>query len=96
MPSLYEGFGIPVIEAFGCGCSVIVSDASSLPEIVGDAGMLFYPDSSQNLLAVMEKVLNDVKYREGLIQKGLNRAKDFNWDSCTTIITQTIEKCIKK
>lgn len=92
LPSLYEGFGIPVIEAMACGCPVIASDNSSLGEIVADAGLLFYPGSVNNLLSVLEKPLNDVKYREELIKKGLNRARDFNWEKCTNIIFHTIEK----
>lgn len=91
LPSFYEGFGIPVIESFACGCPVIAADTSSLPEIVGNAGELFYPDSAPNLLSILEKLLNDVKYREDLIKKGLKRAKLFNWEDCTSQITKVLE-----
>lgn len=80
-PSLYEGFGIPVLEAFGSGCPLAVSDTSSLPEIAGDAAAFFNPTDSQSILAAVESLLNDGERRAHLKRAGLERIKLFNWES---------------
>lgn len=79
-PSRYEGFGIPVLEAFSCGCPVIVSNAGSLPEVAGDAGMVVDPNDESALCRSVEQVLSDSKFRETLIEKGYYRAEQFSWD----------------
>jgi len=79
-PSLYEGFGIPVLEAFSCGCPTIVSNAGSLPEVAGDAGMVVDTNDESALGASVERVLNDHEFRETLIKKGYDRAAHFSWD----------------
>jgi len=78
--TLYEGFGIPAVEAFACGCPVIGSSAGSLPEIVGDAGLLADPQSVDSIAAQIEKMAEDAALRSACIEKGLRRAKDFSWD----------------
>jgi glycosyltransferase involved in cell wall biosynthesis len=79
-PSLYEGFGLPPLEAMQCGVPVITSDVSSLPEVVGDAGILVSPFSHEEIAAAMLRVAHDDELRLRLAQKGLNRAKLFSWD----------------
>lgn len=82
LPSFYEGFGIPVIEAMACGCPVIASNISSLPEISGDAAQLVDPYSIDSIKGGIEKVLTDNNYRNMMIERGLERAKYFNWLKC--------------
>lgn len=79
-PSLYEGFGLPPLEAMSCGCPVITSNTSSLPEVVGDAGILIDPYNVDEIAENMERLLLDEKLREELKIKGLERAKQFTWE----------------
>ncbi len=86
-PSLYEGFGMPPLEAMACGTPVIVSNTSSLPEVVGDAGILVNPKEPENLAFEMNRLLNDTKLRQELSQKGLLRSQAFSWeDSAKKVI----------
>ncbi len=77
-PSLYEGFGIPVIEAFACNCPVILSDRSSFPEVGQDAALYFNPDDKENIAFQIEKVIENADLRAELIQKGRKRLQDFS------------------
>ena len=79
-PSLYEGFGLPVLEAMACGCPVITSNNSSLPEVVGDAGVLIDAESVEQLIYETDKLLTSETMREGLRDKGIIRAKMFTWE----------------
>ncbi len=79
-PSLYEGFGLPVIEAMACGCPVITSNVSALPEVSGNAALLVNPYSVDQLAESMEKVLIDSQLRQRLRADGLIRAKEFSWE----------------
>jgi len=81
-PSLYEGFGIPLIEAMVCGAPVITSNISSMPEVVGDAGLLVNPLSEEELKKKIETVLGNPSLRERMKDKGLRRAKFFGWKKC--------------
>jgi glycosyltransferase involved in cell wall biosynthesis len=87
-PSFYEGFGIPPLEAMACGTAVIASNTSSLPEVVGDAGILFNPESSADLAEALLLLLNSPLERARLIAKGTLRVKQFNWDKTAA---QTLE-----
>lgn len=79
-PSLYEGFGLPVLEAMGCGCPVICSNASSLPEVAGDAAVLVDPCRSDQLAEQLARVLESDAVQASLRLRGLARAKEFVWD----------------
>ncbi len=79
-PSLYEGFGLPPLEAMACGTPVVASDVASLPEVIGEAGILVPPDDVEALASAIEKVLDDAVLRENLIAKGLLQARSFSWE----------------
>ena len=78
-PSLYEGFGLPPLEAMACGCPVITSNTSSLPEVVGDAGIMIDPNDIDGLTESMHKILTDQDLREEMSRKSLERAEMFSW-----------------
>ncbi|HEC88422.1 MAG TPA: glycosyltransferase family 1 protein [Thermoplasmata archaeon] len=79
-PSLYEGFGLPPLEAMACGTPVITSNTSSLPEVVGDAGIMIDPHDVDELTKTIYEVLTDEKLRKELSNKGLKRVKKFSWE----------------
>lgn len=81
-PSLYEGFGIPPLEAMHYGCPVLASNSSSIPEIINNAGLFFESNSSDELLANLDKVLTDEELRSKLITSGYQRESEFSWDKC--------------
>ena len=78
-PSFYEGFGLPIIEAFACGTPVVSSDRSSLPEVGGDAVLYCNPDDTQDIAQKIQTLLEDTHLQEMLRKKGLQRAKLFSW-----------------
>lgn len=78
-PSLYEGFGIPPLEAMLCGCPVAASNASSIPEVCGDAAHYFGPRNLNEMSSAIESVIQDVGYRKLLIERGRQRAQGFSW-----------------
>jgi glycosyltransferase involved in cell wall biosynthesis len=79
-PSLYEGFGLPPLEAMACGCPVISSDKGSLGEVVGDAAWIIDPEDVGDIADALLKLHTEPQSRAALIQKGLARAKEFSWD----------------
>lgn len=81
-PSLYEGFGLPTLEAMQCGTPVIASNNSAFPEVVSDAGILLDPNDTDAWCQAMLQVLRDQPLREQLRAKGLMRSKHFSWDIC--------------
>ncbi|TSC95422.1 MAG: AprM [Parcubacteria group bacterium Athens1014_10] len=81
-PSLYEGFGIPLLEAMACGTTIVASNSSSIPEIVGQAALLANPDNIQDFVGQIKRILGDKKLKENLKQKGLERIKNFSWQKC--------------
>ena len=87
-PSLYEGFGLPPLEAMACGTPVLVSDRSSLPEVVSDAGLLSDPFDIDQMASLMLRVIESSETRRSLQIKGIERAAQFSWKKCAD---QTIE-----
>lgn len=79
-PSLYEGFGLPVLEAMACGCPVITSNLSSLPEVGGDAPLYVNPHDVNGIARAIERVLTNKNLRKEMIEKGLKQAKKFSWE----------------
>jgi glycosyltransferase involved in cell wall biosynthesis len=83
--TLYEGFGFPVIEAMRCGTPVIGSSTSSLPELVGDAGLLVDPENIETIAAAMERISSDAELRQTLCEQGYAQAQKFNWTHAAQI-----------
>ncbi|MDX9970303.1 MAG: glycosyltransferase family 1 protein [Candidatus Gracilibacteria bacterium] len=79
-PSFYEGFGIPPLEAMSCGCPVIASNKSSIPEVVGDAGLLVDPKSPEDIAEKMKNIADNETLRKELREKGFSRISAFNWE----------------
>jgi glycosyltransferase involved in cell wall biosynthesis len=82
LPSLYEGFGFSILEAMASGTPVIGSNAASIPEVMGDGGILFDPHSYQELEQTLERVLDDTTLRSHMIQKGFENIRRFSWETC--------------
>jgi glycosyltransferase involved in cell wall biosynthesis len=90
-PSLYEGFGLPVLEAMACGTPVVCSNASSLPEVAGDAAILVDPLDVEGLAATMERVLDDEELQAELIERGFEQARKFSWEKCARETLDVLE-----
>jgi glycosyltransferase involved in cell wall biosynthesis len=90
--SQYEGFGMPPLEAMACGCPVITSNNSSLPEVVGNAGIMIDWDSDEQHISAYEKYYFDAKYRQTMAQKGLKQATKFSWQKAADIMVETFQK----
>ncbi len=94
-PSLYEGFGFPVVESNACGTPVLCSNTSSLPEIAGDAALLVDPLDSADIARGIERIMTDETYRQTLIGEGYRNSKRFNWDRAADQILQTLDKALE-
>jgi glycosyltransferase involved in cell wall biosynthesis len=94
-PSVYEGFGAPPLEAMSCGCPVAVSKTSSIPEVVGEAGIYFNPHDANDIAKSLIKILRDDELKIELSKKGIERAKMFNWDKCLEEFVSVLKFLIK-
>ena len=93
-PSEYEGFGIPILEAFACGCPVVCSDVSSLPEVAGDAAEYFDPLSIDDMADKISALIHNDSRREELKRKGRERLKLFDWDKTARETLECYRRCL--
>lgn len=93
--SLYEGFGMPVLEAMQCGCACITSNVTSIPEVVGDAGIQINPKSDEELVEAYKKLYYDEEFKKLCKQKAIERAKRFSWEKCAKIIVDKMNEVIQ-
>ncbi len=93
--SLFEGFGVPVLEAMRAHVPVIASNTTSLPEVCGDAALLVAPDSVSSIAEAMQKIWRDDGLRNSYIEKGKQRCRDFTWDKTAGLLWESVEKAMK-
>lgn len=94
LPSFYEGFGFPALEAMACGTVPLVSNRSSLPEVVGDVGLQFNPEDPSAIAAAIERVLTDAPWRKAVAEAGRLRARQFTWQNTARIALQAYERAL--
>ena len=95
-PSLYEGFGLPPLEAMACGCPVVVSNAASLPEVCGDAAVYIDPLDPADLARQLRRVLGDATLREELRARGRARARQFSYDDCVRRTLAVVDELLAR
>jgi glycosyltransferase involved in cell wall biosynthesis len=95
-PSVYEGFGLPCLEAMACACPVVSSDCTSIPEVVGDAGILIDPAKVDQLAGAIYRVLSDRGLRAEFVRSGPEKAKEFSWESAAVKVLSVLAELEKK
>lgn len=95
-PSLYEGFGLPVLEAMACGTPVASADVSSLPEVGGDAVSYFSPNDSDSICDAIRRLLEDTDYRQLCVDRGLERSRKFTWAATAKKTFQTLQSVAQR
>ncbi|UCE23178.1 MAG: glycosyltransferase family 4 protein [Candidatus Zixiibacteriota bacterium] len=94
LPSFYEGFGLPPLEAMACGCPCVVSNAASLPEVCGDAALYCDPYDVEDIASKISRILSDEQLRQDLINRGRERVKLFSWDKSAGAIMDVISEAL--
>lgn len=92
--SLYEGFGMPLLEAMACGTAVITSNVSSMPEVVGDSAIMVNPYSIEEIFAAMKVLCQNKIYRNKYVERGIKRANEFTWDKSAYFIFDVMERIL--
>ncbi|MDC0837876.1 glycosyltransferase, partial [Limnoraphis robusta] len=93
-PSLWEGFGFPVLEAMACGTPVITSNLASLPEVAGEAALLINPYEVEEISAAMKTLISDPQMAGQLRQKGLSRCQEFSWQKTGEQTVEVLAQCM--
>jgi len=93
-PSIYEGFGLPLLEAMASGVPVAASNRASMPEVVGDAGILLDPEDVEGFTSVMRRIVDDAEFANDLSARALERAKLFTWKRCAVLTMQSWESVL--
>lgn len=94
-PSFYEGFGIPLLEAMQCEIPVIASNASCIPEVVGDGGILLDPNDVDGWTKAMHDISTDTPLHEEFVRKGLNQASKFSWEKTAQLTIEVYKKALQ-
>ncbi|MDE1193930.1 MAG: glycosyltransferase family 1 protein [Pseudomonas sp.] len=95
-PSLYEGFGIPPLEAQACGCPVLAANAASIPEVLQASALYFDPMDISHMASAMERILTDLPLRQSLRRRGLNNVARFSWEESARRVSQRIDALLNQ
>jgi len=95
-PSLFEGFGIPLLEAMASGTPVVASNVASIPEVVGDAGLLFEPTRTEDIRCAIARLTTDLELRENLVKLGLQQSQRFSWDDSAKQVWEICHAAVDK